>query len=144
MKVFKRFRIFTQFGLIASCLFSALSFAQNQSTVPLTPNQIKVLQQELKSLGYPVGPIDGVIGQQTSKAIGEFQKNNGQKATGKFDTKTIASLDHKSLPQGIHEEAGTAAKDHPAEKDKNLDPELFDNRFTGSNTQGDTGTGSGV
>ncbi len=40
-------------------------------------NVIKELQQALKDKGYNPGPIDGVFGQQTQKALNAFQKDNG-------------------------------------------------------------------
>jgi peptidoglycan hydrolase-like protein with peptidoglycan-binding domain len=133
-----------RFGLLGSFLFASMVSAQPQTEPLLTPNQVKIIQQELEAQGYRVGPIDGVVGEHTTQAIRDFQQRNGQNVTGKLDPKTIASLDHESLPQAHkHEEAGISAEDQK-KKDKNLDPELFDDRFTGSNTQGDTGTGSGV
>jgi hypothetical protein len=40
-------------------------------------NVIKELQQALKDKGYNPGPIDGVFGTQTQKALNAFQKDNG-------------------------------------------------------------------
>ena len=46
------------------------------------------LQQALKSLGYNVGPVDGILGNRTRKALKIFQKNNGLKVDGIFGSKT--------------------------------------------------------
>jgi len=43
----------------------------------LTPGLVKKLQQKLKELGYYKGPIDGIYGPLTAKAVDEFQKDHG-------------------------------------------------------------------
>ena len=55
----------------------------------------KGAQQALRSRGFDLGPIDGVVGPRTAKAIREFQKANGLKETGKLDADTSAKLGEK-------------------------------------------------
>lgn len=43
------------------------------------------LQRRLKTLGYAVGSVDGYFGSRTYRAVREFQKRNGLKATGIAD-----------------------------------------------------------
>ena len=42
--------------------------------------------------GYVIGPVDGIIGPKTGKAITAFQKSVGLPATGVADAKTVAAL----------------------------------------------------
>ena len=46
------------------------------------------LQRRLKTLGYTVGSADGYFGSQTYRAVREFQRRNGLKATGVADETT--------------------------------------------------------
>jgi len=50
------------------------------------------LQRLLAGLGYPVGPIDGIVGGATRKAIKLFQDAHGLRKTGNFDKITVAKL----------------------------------------------------
>lgn len=50
------------------------------------------LQSRLTAHGYPVGPIDGVIGEKTVKALKAFQTVKGLKDTGQADEITVATL----------------------------------------------------
>lgn len=46
------------------------------------------VQKKLETLGYYTGPLDGILGDLTQKALEMFQKDNGLSVTGKLDTKT--------------------------------------------------------
>ena len=46
----------------------------------------------LSKLGYEPGPIDGVYGNQTSHAIGEYQKENGLLVTGSPSPALLAHM----------------------------------------------------
>ncbi|MEH6476224.1 MAG: peptidoglycan-binding domain-containing protein [Sneathiella sp.] len=52
----------------------------------------KTVQKQLNSLGYNAGPADGVLGEQTIKAIEQFQKNNGNPDSGIVSGKLISDL----------------------------------------------------
>ncbi len=60
--------------------------------------KIKDIQQALKDLGYDPGPIDGVRGRLTIKAIKSFQADNQLVIDGLVGPKTIAVLFKKHLP----------------------------------------------
>ena len=49
-------------------------------------------QQALKQAGHDAGPIDGVMGAQTSAALRAYQKAQGLEASGRLDDTTLAKL----------------------------------------------------
>jgi peptidoglycan hydrolase-like protein with peptidoglycan-binding domain len=49
-------------------------------------------QKTLKEMGHDPGPIDGVMGAQTSAALKAYQKKNGLDVTGQLDAATAARL----------------------------------------------------
>lgn len=53
---------------------------------------VKDIQQALKDLGFDPGPIDGIRGRKTIKAIKEFQAKNNLVADGLVGPKTSAIL----------------------------------------------------
>jgi len=55
-------------------------------------------QQRLKELGYDPGPLDGVWGKKTERAVKEFQRDNGLSVTGKLDGITKEKLNLEELP----------------------------------------------
>ncbi len=50
--------------------------------------QANLIQQRLRELGYLHGKPDGVYGDSTARAVGNFQKGNDLKVTGKADPAT--------------------------------------------------------
>ncbi len=50
------------------------------------------IQERLKALGYPVGPLDGKFGKKTAAAVRTFQALNGLPVDGKVGPKTEAVL----------------------------------------------------
>lgn len=65
----------------------------DQKKIKGTPDGRNVwLQRLLAGLGYPVGVIDGDVGPDTRKAIGQFQETHGLPLTKEFDVKTVAKL----------------------------------------------------
>lgn len=63
-----------------------------------TGAQVKALQRALKSLGYPVGTIDGQYGPTTKTAVAAFQHAAGLTADGVFGPKTLNALIHRAGP----------------------------------------------
>jgi peptidoglycan hydrolase-like protein with peptidoglycan-binding domain len=59
------------------------------STGASTTRQV---QTALNSRGYDVGPVDGMMGPRTSRAVREFQRSNNMQATGRLDQATLAAL----------------------------------------------------
>ena len=47
-----------------------------------TPDIVSRIQVALQSAGYYSGPIDGIFGPQSQRAIDGFQRDNGQVGTG--------------------------------------------------------------
>jgi peptidoglycan hydrolase-like protein with peptidoglycan-binding domain len=66
---------------------------------------IREAQQELKDAGFYKGSIDGVLGQQTTEAIRDYQKSRGLPETGRLDEPTQELLlaqksEHSPAPRG--------------------------------------------
>jgi peptidoglycan hydrolase-like protein with peptidoglycan-binding domain len=68
---------------------------------------IKKVQEALKSKGLYKGPINGVMESQTSEALKAFQQDRGLKATGVLDDDTKAAL---GLGQGGEPKSGGGVK----------------------------------
>jgi peptidoglycan hydrolase-like protein with peptidoglycan-binding domain len=62
------------------------------SANPRPSASIRLLQQELKDLGFDPGAVDGVFGSKTIAALKAFQKSKGLPQTGKLDPATDAAL----------------------------------------------------
>src|ERR1700704_5371564 len=56
-------------------------------------------QQALQQLGHDPGPVDGVMGAQTSAALRAYQKAQGLRVTGELDAVTTAKLGDPATPQ---------------------------------------------
>ena len=56
---------------------------------------IRKAQSRLLDIGYNPGPVDGIMGRKTQKAISQYQLAYGLPVTGEIDNQTIASLDIK-------------------------------------------------
>jgi len=63
-----------------------------------TGAQVRALQRALKSLGYPVGTIDGQYGPATKTAVAAFQHAANLTADGVFGPNTLNALIHKAGP----------------------------------------------
>jgi len=50
------------------------------------------LQQRLRALGYDPGPIDGIFGPLTERALRRYQEDRSLEPTGKLDEATAATL----------------------------------------------------
>lgn len=62
---------------------------------------IKQVQQKLTDRGYDVGPIDGLLGPRTSKALHKFQGANNLTTTGRVN---LATLDQLGIDPEMAEE----------------------------------------
>jgi hypothetical protein len=67
-----------------------------QPTNPaVTPSaSVKKLQQELGQLNYYEGPVDGIMGPQTTAAIQDLQRQAGLPQTGTMNAATQKALDN--------------------------------------------------
>jgi peptidoglycan hydrolase-like protein with peptidoglycan-binding domain len=86
---------------------SAPSANPAQPTAPaVVPSaSVKKLQQELGQLNYYEGPVDGIMGPQTSAAIKDLQRQAGLAQTGTMNAATQAALDN-FLVHGNNQMAG--------------------------------------
>jgi len=57
------------------------------------PRFIREAQRALGELGYRPGPIDGVIGRRTARALVRYQQSEGIPVTGYLDAETMVRLD---------------------------------------------------
>jgi N-acetylmuramoyl-L-alanine amidase len=58
----------------------------------LRGDDVAELQQRLSALGFDTGRVDGIFGDLTSKALGEFQRNVGLPVDGIAGATTVAEL----------------------------------------------------
>ncbi len=73
------------------------------------------VQTQLRRLGYPVGPVDGIFGPNTRTALGQFQRDRGLDESGRIDRESLAALGVPLQTAGIEvrpfpaDEVGAAA-----------------------------------
>jgi murein L,D-transpeptidase YcbB/YkuD len=85
---------------------SAASSSGSSHTPAVVPSaSVKKLQQELGQLNYYEGPVDGVMGPQTTAAIQDLQRQAGLPQTGTMNSATQAALDNY-LVHGNNQMAG--------------------------------------
>jgi peptidoglycan hydrolase-like protein with peptidoglycan-binding domain len=61
-------------------------------THQLNHQQVKEMQKLLNERGFEAGPVDGIIGPKTTKAVREYQESRGLVATGNPDEETLKEL----------------------------------------------------
>lgn len=61
-------------------------------TQALSPELVRNIQRSLNQRGYQAGPVDGVYGEATQQALGNFQRDQRLTASGQLDGQTLASL----------------------------------------------------
>jgi peptidoglycan hydrolase-like protein with peptidoglycan-binding domain len=74
----------------------------------MDPETVRQVQQALKDKGHDPGPVDGIVGKRTSKALKDFQKAEGLQPTGKLDSETMAVL---GMENGSTASSDSAASD---------------------------------
>jgi hypothetical protein len=89
---------------------SGTSTSPAQPTTPAHPAvvpsaSVKKLQQELGQLNYYEGPVDGIMGAQTTAAIKDLQRQANLPQTGTMNAATQAALDNY-LVHGNNQMAG--------------------------------------
>lgn len=62
---------------------------------------IRELQRRLTEMGFDVGPVDGVFGPRTERAVMAFQKDKGLAIDGLVGNETWGALFDESLPLAI-------------------------------------------
>lgn len=63
-------------------------------------DEVRRIQQKLKSMGYYTGSVDGIYGTQTQSAVKKFQRGNGLDADGIAGPKTLSYLGISSGSSG--------------------------------------------
>ena len=96
-----KFRFFFRNLAVIMAVFSLLSFTFPQSESDSVDvlsklgsrgQEVRQVQQKLKSLGYYKGSVDGIYGVQTKTAVQKFQKNCGITVDGIAGPKTLKYL----------------------------------------------------
>src|SRR5688500_18012184 len=72
-------------GMLALALTATDASAQAAADV-------ERMQKALKQQGHDPGPVDGVMGAQTSAALKAYQKKQGLRVSGQLDAETAAKL----------------------------------------------------
>ena len=91
MRHFRFRRIFLAAGL-ALVMASSAAFASPTLRNGSHGNDVLLLQQKLKSIGYDISSTDGVFGSETERAVTAFQKDQRIKATGIVNSATWRAL----------------------------------------------------
>lgn len=63
-------------------------------------DEVRRIQQKLKSMGYYTGSVDGIYGTQTQSAVRKFQRDNGLTVDGIAGPKTLSYLGISSGSSG--------------------------------------------
>ena len=58
----------------------------------LRPESVRTVQERLRSLGFYTGGVDGVWGQSTQNAVGQFQRNRGLEPSGQLTAATVTAM----------------------------------------------------
>jgi hypothetical protein len=64
----------------------------SSATLRVTPDTVKQIQSSLQAQGMYNGPIDGVMGPQTQRAVAAYQQKQGLPQTAVLDLRTVQSL----------------------------------------------------
>lgn len=79
--------------LLGLVLYSShLDATQALSKTGSRGNEVRQIQQNLKSWGYYAGSVDGIFGMETKKAVVLFQQRNGLNADGVAGPATLKAL----------------------------------------------------
>ena len=70
--------------------------ATNADRAGLSSEQVKQAQTKLKDIGLYDGPIDGIYGRKTTKAVSDFQAKNDLPKTGALNRQTQAKLQQQA------------------------------------------------
>jgi peptidoglycan hydrolase-like protein with peptidoglycan-binding domain len=65
---------------------------------PLTRGDVRHAEQRLADLGYWVGPVDGVLDEESHQALVAFQKISGRKTSGRLTRADLVALDRAVPP----------------------------------------------
>lgn len=71
------------------------------TTATVDADQVRKVQEQLRSKGYDVGTVDGRMGDQTRSALRNFQQSQGLQATGELDARTMSALGVQPTTSGM-------------------------------------------
>lgn len=110
-------------------LFALLKGSSGPAPLKTVPSQesplgrdVLSLQKALLKKGFNPGPLDGIMGSQTTKAISNFQKSIGLAGSGEVGPKTLAALGLEVLPAIPTTGKSAITSDLVAKKDRKLHP----------------------
>jgi len=69
-----------------------MSLSRTAAAAALDHDDLNKVQQSLSDKGFYHGHVDGVMGPQTRRAIGEYQKSENLPVTSRLDEKTAGKL----------------------------------------------------
>jgi peptidoglycan hydrolase-like protein with peptidoglycan-binding domain len=103
-------------SLLQRVLLGSAEAARSQSgsrtePTPEAERVIRTVQQSLASLGYQPGAVDGRLGEQTIRAIREFEVQQGLSETGRVSGQLVARL-ARLAGQGRIADGGERAARH--------------------------------
>ncbi len=108
VKAFQRDNGLTADGIVGPATWNALvNYKPPQPPTEQLPvlregsrgDAVKALQEQLKSLGYNVGAVDGIFGPGTTAAVKLFQSDNGLTPDGVVGQRTWEALAKAQKPQ---------------------------------------------
>jgi len=91
---------------------AAGSDSNKEGAAAVHQNEIKKMQETLRSKGQYRGQVDGVFGLRTRASIRGFQKAENLPVTGQLDTQTAAKLGVR--PEGSQETGNETPKGKPS------------------------------
>ncbi|MPW27198.1 peptidase [Alkalibaculum sp. M08DMB] len=83
------------FLVLTLMIFTSSVSAQSILSFGMRGNSVNELQRDLSSIGYSVGPIDSIFGNQTRQAVTRFQRDNSLSVDGVAGPQTFATLKRK-------------------------------------------------
>jgi peptidoglycan hydrolase-like protein with peptidoglycan-binding domain len=91
------------------------SRATNADRSGLSNDQVKHAQTKLKDMGLYDGPIDGIYGRKTTKAVSDFQGKNDLPKTGALNKQTQAKLQQQASAESTSQtqDAGQSMQTPP-------------------------------
>lgn len=81
-------------GRLADRIAGSVALTRDADTdsEPITRDEVRLLQEELASLGYDAGEADGIFGPATRRALSRFQDARGMIADGHLDQEALQAV----------------------------------------------------
>ncbi len=75
---------------------------------------VRQVESKLKSEGYDVGEVDGVMDDQARQALTQYQDKKGLETSGKLDSSTLAALEITDSQQAATPGSGAGSSTAPS------------------------------